>query len=92
MEASPEGIELENVRKAILHVPHIAEIHDLHVWSIGSGFSAASAHILVPNMDLKNAEEIIQNVNRVLREQFKIEHTTLQLAAMSEPAKIQSLR
>src|SRR5262249_21426480 len=48
MEGTPRGIDVDDVRRAILSVSGVCEVHDLHVWTITSGMVALSAHVGVP--------------------------------------------
>jgi len=77
LEAAPEGFDVESIGHALAERPGIVEIHDLHVWEVGSGFPALSAHVLVGrDIDCHAARlELAQ----LLRERFEIEHTTLQV-------------
>ncbi|HEY3866948.1 MAG TPA: cation diffusion facilitator family transporter [Actinocrinis sp.] len=77
LEAAPEGLEPAAIGTAMAADPEIAEVHDLHVWTITSGFPALSAHVLVtPGHDCHAVQGRMQ---RLLHEQFGIEHTTLQV-------------
>jgi cobalt-zinc-cadmium efflux system protein len=77
LEVAPEGIDPEAVGRAIVSVPHVVEAHDLHVWTVTSGFLAVSAHVLVdPGADCHGVRRTIETV---LRERFDLEHTTLQV-------------
>ncbi len=77
LEVAPEGIDPEEVGRAIVSVPHVVQAHDLHVWTVTSGFLAVSAHVLVdPGADCHGVRRTIETV---LRERFDLEHTTLQV-------------
>ncbi|HST24573.1 MAG TPA: cation diffusion facilitator family transporter [Gaiellaceae bacterium] len=77
LELSPREIAPDEVGRAIVGVPHVVEAHDLHVWTVTSGFQAVSAHVLVePGADCHGVRRTIEEV---LREQFDLEHTTLQV-------------
>jgi cobalt-zinc-cadmium efflux system protein len=79
MEAAPTGLDVEEVGLAMAAVPGVREVHDLHVWSVTSGFPALAAHIRTdPGEDL---DEVRRRVEAVLAERFGIEHTTLQMMA-----------
>ena len=74
---APRGMTAEDVGRAILAVPSVVQLHDLHVWTITSGFPALSAHVLVdPGAD---CHAIRRQIEAVLRERFELEHTTLQV-------------
>ena len=77
LEATPKGIDAEEIARAILVHPSVTDVHDLHVWEVTSGFPSLSAHVLVrPRED---CHAIRRELERVLGEQFEIEHTTLQV-------------
>jgi cobalt-zinc-cadmium efflux system protein len=69
--------EPNDVAEAMLAVPDVVEVHDLHVWTVGSGFPSLSAHVLVePGAD---CHAIRQQLATVLRERFDLAHSTLQV-------------
>ncbi len=77
LEVAPEEIDPDEVGRAIVAVPHVVEAHDLHVWTVTSGFLAVSAHVLVePGADCHGVRRTIESV---LRERFDLDHTTLQV-------------
>ncbi len=77
MEAAPPGMDAERIGAAMTSVSHVMEIHDLHVWTVTSGFPTLSAHVVV---DAECDRDLVrQRVERLLREQFDIDHTTLQI-------------
>lgn len=76
LEQAPAGVDAGVIGEAMVAVGGVNEVHDLHVWSITSGFTALSAHLLVaPEED---CHERRRAVERMLAETFSIEHTTLQ--------------
>ncbi|MHB8642283.1 MAG: cation diffusion facilitator family transporter [Gaiellaceae bacterium] len=77
LERSPEGIDPEAVGRAIVGADDVVEVHDLHVWTVTSGFPALAAHVLVePDAD---CHAIRRGLEGMLRERFGLEHTTLQV-------------
>jgi cobalt-zinc-cadmium efflux system protein len=77
LEAAPAGIDPDAVARALVDDPDVAEVHDLHVWTVTSGFPALAAHILVaPGVDCHDARRRLQHL---LEERFHIDHTTLQV-------------
>jgi cobalt-zinc-cadmium efflux system protein len=79
MEAAPAGIDVPEVGRAMAAVPGVREVHDLHVWTVTSGFPALAAHVRTePTEDL---DEVRARVEAVLHERFDIDHTTLQMMA-----------
>jgi cobalt-zinc-cadmium efflux system protein len=77
MEETPSGIDADAVARAIVDVPGVTSVHDLHVWRITSGFDALSAHVLVGRGD--DCHERRREIERVLADRFGITHTTLQV-------------
>ena len=77
LEAAPEGIDAEEIGRAIATHPHVESVHDLHVWEISSGFPALSAHVLVPPGD--DCHAIRRELETMLAERYGIDHTTLQV-------------
>ena len=82
MEASPAHVPLDDVERLILSVPQVEAVHDLHVWTITSGFLAASAHVQVHAMDTRSSDEIVRELGDRLRETFEITHTTFQIETL----------
>ena len=77
MEEAPAGVDVQQVGRAMVAVPGVREVHDLHVWTVTSGFPALAAHVLTePTEDV---DEVRQRVETVLADRFSIEHTTLQM-------------
>jgi cobalt-zinc-cadmium efflux system protein len=77
LEATPEGLDAEEVAARMLSLPHVVDVHDLHVWTITSGFPALAAHVLVePGADCHAAR---RELERMIEGQYGIDHTTLQV-------------
>jgi cobalt-zinc-cadmium efflux system protein len=75
LEVSPE--EPREIAEAMLAVPHVSDVHDLHVWTVGSGFPSVSAHVLVePGAD---CHAIRLELATLLRDRFALGHSTLQV-------------
>ena len=77
MQSVPRGIDLKELQGAMEQVSGITRVHDLHVWTVTSGIFTLSAHAVVNGEG--EAHEIIDRVERVLKDQFSIEHTTIQI-------------
>jgi len=78
LEGVPRGLHVSDVRDAMASLAGIVAVHDLHVWSIGSGALALSAHILVEDTRVSDATHILQEVDAMVRERFGVSHVTLQ--------------
>ncbi len=77
MEASPAGVDPDDIGEALARADGVVEVHDLHVWEVTSGFPALSAHVLVtPECDCHDAR---RRLERLLYDRFEISHTTLQM-------------
>jgi cobalt-zinc-cadmium efflux system protein len=77
MEASPVGIDPNAVARSLAAEEDVAEVHDLHVWTVTSGFPALAAHVLVsPDADCHGVRRRLQ---RLLEERFGLRHVTLQV-------------
>ena len=86
LESTPAHINLKAVEEAMLSVPNVAAVHDLHVWTITSGMDALSAHIvLTEGKSLEEGPKILDAVNAQLKEKFGIAHTTIQIDSASKP-------
>jgi cobalt-zinc-cadmium efflux system protein len=77
LEAVPSHIDLAAVHNAICGIDGVEEVHDLHVWTLTSGFLAMSGHALIT--DPTNYMRILQNIHTRMHEQFGIEHVTVQI-------------
>ncbi len=77
LEAAPEGMSVAEVGRVIAEHPHVASVHDLHVWEVSSGFPSLSAHVLVHPGD--DCHAIRRELEQTLLRAFGIEHTTLQV-------------
>src|SRR5664279_3619970 len=78
MNATPHGIDLQEIQKALESIGGIKEIHDLHVWNPSAESIALAVHITVPDQMLGKVDELAQEVRLVLSQKFKIDHPTLQ--------------
>jgi cobalt-zinc-cadmium efflux system protein len=76
MEGVPAAVDLAEIGGALAELRGVSEVHDLHVWSIGSDRMALSAHLEIEQLDAWPA--ILHDAQRVLRERFGVDHVTLQ--------------
>jgi cobalt-zinc-cadmium efflux system protein len=93
LEASPRGLDPDEVGRALAAEPHVVEVHDLHLWEVTSGFPSISAHVVVR----KDCDSQVhrRKLAELLRERFGIEHSTLQVeraGGEEAPLQIEPLR
>lgn len=84
LEATPRGVDLQQVRRHVLDVPGVLALHDLHVWAITSGQPVLSVHVVVTDGALADGGggRLLDTFAECLAEHFDVEHCTFQL----EPA------
>jgi cobalt-zinc-cadmium efflux system protein len=78
LEGTPRGLKLELVASAIRKIEGVNDVHDLHVWSIGSESRALSCHIAIADIPPSVSERILRDVKEVLHHDFQVVHTTIQ--------------
>ncbi|MEE9257963.1 MAG: cation diffusion facilitator family transporter [Nitrospinaceae bacterium] len=79
LEGVPKGISLPEVKRALIAIPTIRDIHELHIWSICSNIYALSAHVLVNNQQVNQTESILNDARDLLENKFNITHSTIQI-------------
>jgi cobalt-zinc-cadmium efflux system protein len=77
LEGLPRGLELNSVTQRMRDVEGVLDVHDLHIWSLGSSTHALSCHVLIEDMPPSESEGILKRINAILCE-FGIFHTTVQ--------------
>jgi len=82
LEGLPKGIELAEVTEEIRRVGGVIDVHDLHIWSLGSEAHALSCHVQIEDMPPSSSASILRTVNHILRDRFSIDHTTIQFEHM----------
>jgi cobalt-zinc-cadmium efflux system protein len=82
LEATPRGIDAEDVGRRMAGAEGVVEVHDLHIWTITSGFPALSAHVLVGQADDCHARR--RDLEKLLSREYGISHTTLQVDHVGE--------
>jgi cobalt-zinc-cadmium efflux system protein len=78
LEGSPRGLDLGRMEELMRHVNGVRDVHDLHVWSIGSQMHALSCHIAIADIPPSASESILRDVKERLARHFQIHHTTIQ--------------
>ncbi|MGD0200164.1 MAG: cation diffusion facilitator family transporter [Bryobacteraceae bacterium] len=85
LEGLPRGLELQAVIASMREVPDVLDVHDVHIWSLGSRTHALSCHVLIEDVPPSESGSLLQNLNRLLEERFGIWHTTIQFENINCP-------
>ena len=78
MESVPKDISMSNLVDDMVNVDGVQEVHDLHVWGITNNMYALSCHALIKDLPPSNSASILQSLNAMLSEKYRITHTTIQ--------------
>ena len=78
LEGTPSGMELQRIEQIIRAIPGVNDVHDLHVWSIGSDTHSLSCHVAIADMPASESEGILRLIREQMGERFHIHHTTIQ--------------
>jgi cobalt-zinc-cadmium efflux system protein len=78
LEGTPRGLALDEIRTTLEQIDGVHDVHDLHVWSLGSNTHALASHVTIADIPPSESNRILDRINGVLRERFRIHHTTLQ--------------
>ncbi len=87
LESLPKGMSLERVAAAMLGVPGVRDVHDVHIWSLGSHSHALSCHVHILDMPTSESERICHQIGEVLAHEFGIHHTTIQFEHTHPPGE-----
>jgi len=79
LEGVPYNLDIEDVKRKILEIEGVKDVHHIHLWQIGSKEILLSAHVVVKDQELSEAEKIYGRINSILRENLGIIHSTIQL-------------
>jgi len=83
LEATPKTISLSHLVDDMRAVEGVQDVHDLHVWSIASNMYALSSHVLIENLPPSHSSSILQSLIVMLKEKYKIDHSTIQFECNS---------
>lgn len=79
LESVPKHISLQKLKEDVLNeVAGVKAVHDLHVWSVASGMSALSCHVLIDDLPPSESVHILNSINALLRARYRIDHATIQ--------------
>lgn len=85
LEGAPKGMSPSGVAEVVLGVPDVREVHDIHIWSLGSNSHALSCHVRILDMPTSESEVICERIRQALAEKFRISHTTIQFEHTHAP-------
>ena len=78
LESAPAHAGRQAVRERVLRIDGVVDIHDLHVWTLGTDSFALSAHVLLADARISDATKILRSIEETLRADYGITHTTVQ--------------
>lgn len=79
LEATPKNISLKEVKYSIKSIEKVIDVKDLHVWSLSQEVVAMTAHISTTEKDLEERENLLHQIQHLLKDKFNIAHSTIQL-------------
>jgi cobalt-zinc-cadmium efflux system protein len=82
LEGTPRGVSLTEIRSGMEAVEGVVNVHDLHVWCLGSNSSALACHVTIADIPPSESACILVKLNYVLRQRFHISHATIQFEHM----------
>jgi cobalt-zinc-cadmium efflux system protein len=88
LEGMPRGMKLPDVARCILAVEGVQEVHDIHIWTLGTELHALSCHVSIPDMHMDASERILREIERRLAAQFHVTHTTIQFERAGLPNNV----
>ena len=77
METAPPHLDVSEIREALLGLSGVGEVHDLHVWTIGSGEISLSSHAVASQGSEQG--ELLRRIQELLSQRFQIAHATIQI-------------
>ncbi len=83
LEGLPRGLHLRDVAQSMCGVEGVLDVHDLHIWSLGSNTHALSCHVLIEDVPPSSSDAILKRLNGMLADRFHISHTTVQFEHVS---------
>ncbi|HEX3094086.1 MAG TPA: cation diffusion facilitator family transporter [Candidatus Angelobacter sp.] len=78
LEGAPQGLSAERIAASLIGIAGVRDVHDVHVWSIGSDTHALSCHVRIDDITLSESEIILRQVKDLLNAEYHIMHTTIQ--------------
>jgi cobalt-zinc-cadmium efflux system protein len=85
LEGLPQELNLEEVARTILRIAPVQEVHDVHIWTLGTDLHILSCHVRIPDMHIEESQKILDQINERLAGEFNITHTTIQFERAGPP-------
>jgi cobalt-zinc-cadmium efflux system protein len=82
-EGAPAGVTAAEVGRAMNAVRGVSDVHDLHIWTVSPGYVALSAHVVLDDQRLAEAQRVQDDLRQTLAERFSIRHTTVQFECVN---------
>lgn len=77
MEGAPQDMDVQEMKASMMEIKGVADVHDLHVWTVTSGFPALSCHVLMEQN--ASSQDLLSQLNQMIRNKYRIVHTTIQI-------------
>lgn len=90
MDSVPKDVDFSKVKADLLAMPGVMEVNDLHIWQTSSENRLLSAHLKIAELDNKKRTELIANAQKILENNYQINHVTLQIVSAKEAALLDS--
>lgn len=84
LDSVPKDIDFQEIKKTISVISGVANVNDLHIWQTGTDYRFLSAHIQTQELDEKERVDLLVSIQKVLKERYKINHSTLQVVSKKE--------
>lgn len=78
LEGTPRTVQLQEIRSTLEAIAGVEDVHDLHVWSLGSQTHALASHVTIDDIPPSESQRILADINCALKDRFRILHTTIQ--------------
>lgn len=88
LESVPRDVDPGDLERHVRRIPGVVSVHDLHVWSIGSGSHALSAHVLLDDRRLSEAADVLRDIDECVKTHFGISHVTIQFECDNCPIPV----
>ena len=89
LEGVPKGLDAKRIATSIKDIDGVLDVHDIHIWTLGAQAHALSAHVLIEDMPPSESGVILQRVNQMLCDRFKLHHTTVQFEHVNCHVQVQ---